>query len=194
MSQFMDIMHYIDVLKSAGVLFAPGLTEAEIATAQDSYRIVFPPDLKEFLMMALPISPRWPNWRNPDDPDIRKQLSRPCEGICFDIEHAGFWLDEWGQKPESLHEACMVAKQAIEQTPRLIPIYAHRYIPDRPNLAGNPVFSIWQTDIIYHGANLWNYIENEFHCGFGMSQYEVRGSTRQVEFWSRLVEINDGRV
>src|SRR5207245_1362409 len=44
----------------------------------------------------------------------------------------------------------------------LIPVCSQRYLPDDPPLAGNPVFSIYQTDIIIYGRNLWDYFRHEF--------------------------------
>jgi hypothetical protein len=38
----------------------------------------------------------------------------------------------------------------------------HRMMPDEPREAGNPVFSVHQTDIIYYGFDLLDYLRNEF--------------------------------
>lgn len=51
--------------------------------------------------------------------------------------------------------------------PRLIPIYAHRFTPAAPSPSESPVFSVWQTDIIYYGANLLEYLTNELLSGQG---------------------------
>lgn len=45
----------------------------------------------------------------------------------------------------------------LKAAPRLIPICSHRYIPEEPHDAGNPVFSVMQSDVIYYGADLANY-------------------------------------
>ena len=86
-------------LERAGVAFAPGLTADELERAEESYALVFPPDLRELLVFALPVSPGWPDWRRLDDAQIRAQLRAPHKGICFDIEHNVFWLDAWGARP-----------------------------------------------------------------------------------------------
>ena len=62
------------------------------------------------------------------------------------------------------------------------------YLPERPNTAGNPVFSVYQTDIIYYGSDLWNYLENEFYYYFRTPQYNLKGSIRRIEFWSDILE------
>jgi hypothetical protein len=64
-------------------------------------------------------------------------------------------------------------------------------MPDSPLEAGNPVFSVYQTDIIYYGENLENYLRNEFREAFGItSRTFVVSSTdlREIEFWSGLLD------
>jgi hypothetical protein len=187
----MNIEYYKNVLERAGVVFAPGLSESEIDRIQRRYGFFFPPDLKRFLMFALPISNRFVDWRNADEESILKSLLWPYEGMCFDIEHNSFWLKEWGQRPASLDDAISIAGKAVESAPTLIPICGHRYIPDRPNEAGSPVFSVYQTDIIYYGCDLAEYLENEFGYYFGRSKREIKKEIKRIEFWSRLVENND---
>jgi len=64
-------------------------------------------------------------------------------------------------------------------------------MPERPLEAGNPVFSVYQTDIICYGADLRDYLENEFKWWFGREGYQVREPVRRIELWSRLVEANE---
>lgn len=54
----------IMLLKSQGIEFESGLTCEEIAKIEEIYKIKFPKSLKEFLMIALPISKGFYNWRN----------------------------------------------------------------------------------------------------------------------------------
>ena len=83
-------------LGEAGVTFAPGLTESEAKRAEDRHGFTFPPDLKQFLMFALPVSDGWPDWRDVTNPEIEQMMSWPYEGICFDIENNAFWGDGVG--------------------------------------------------------------------------------------------------
>ncbi len=71
---------------------------------------------------------------------------------------------------------------AVAAAPTLIPLIGHRFLPSEPNEAGNPVFSVYQTDIIYYGANLEHYFNNEFR-GWSASE---DGAYRQIPFWSDL--------
>jgi hypothetical protein len=184
----MDFEHYKNILCQAGVAFEQGLSQFEIQHIEQLYQFTFPPDLRNFLMFALPASKGFLNWREAEEEEIVNSLLWPYIGICFDIEHNSFWLDEWGQRPASLEEAFTIAKKAVENAPKLIPINGHRYIPDRPNEAGNPVFSVYQTDIIYYGSDLAEYLENEFRYYFGRSGYSLKSEIKYIEFWSKLVE------
>jgi len=186
----MDLPLYKRKLEEAGVDFAPGLTELEIQSAQEVYDFTFPPDLRDLLMFSLPISKNWPNWRNTDNQDIWRALNWPYEGMCFDIQDNAFWPQSWGPKPRSLTEAFSIAKQKIDSAPKLIPVFGHRYLPERPSKVGNPVFSVYQTDIIYYGSDLWNYLENEFYYYFQTPKYNLKEPIRRIEFWSDIVEDN----
>ena len=66
-------------------------------------------------------------------------------------------------------------------------MYSHRYLPQEPSTEGNPVFSVYQTDIICYGADLQDYLENEFHYYFGTTAYVIREPVRNIEFWTGLV-------
>jgi len=53
-------------------------------------------------------------------------------------------------------------REDFKSWPRLVPVLGHRYLTVYPCSSNNPVFSIWQTDIIYYGTNLGAYLTNEF--------------------------------
>jgi len=80
----------------------------------------------------------------------------------FDVENNNFWLKSWGEKPSGLEDKLLIAKKQMEAVPKLIPIMGHRYIPSEPNETGNPIYSVYQMDIIIYGENLWEYFELEF--------------------------------
>ena len=176
----------LSLLQHRGVSLAPGLTDDEIRRAEQMHGFRFPPDLRTLLSSALPVAQGFPDWRSPDSPALDKQMAWPFEGIAFDIEHSNFWWEPWGPKPATLSEAVMIARKGVESAPRLIPLYYHRYLPAEPELAGNPVFSIHQTDIIYYGADLRRY----FSCEFGGLEHAeaVQGNLRPIRFWTALIE------
>jgi len=129
--------------------FESGLTDSEVANIERNFRFVFPPDLRMVLQYALPIGRSFPDWRNGPEEQLLLQLSRPLEGILFDVEANVDWPLEWGPRPADRDGRSRKVSELVGNAPRLVPIYSHRYIPAEPNKAGNPVFSVHQTDIIY---------------------------------------------
>jgi hypothetical protein len=174
------------VLATAGVRIDSGLTDDEFRRVERRFGFKFPPDLRAFLSVGLPVSRSWVDWRSASDAAIRERLNWPLEGICFDIENSAFWLDEWGERPATSEAAFDIARRAVAGAPVLIPICSHRYIPDEPSEAGNPIFSVHQTDIIYYGADLMDYLHNEFSYYFGRAGYAITKTPRRVPFWSQL--------
>lgn len=192
----------LDVLKAVQVIFDDGLTEAEIEAVEARYGFRFPPDLRALLRAALPVAieSEWgrdsfPNWRLGDHADLQRRLNWPFEGMAFDIENNAFWMEEWGPRPAKLDNAIEIARQAVQAAPKLIPVCGHRYLPAEPGLGGNPVFSVYQTDIIYYGCDLWDYFENEFapeeqrwrrfRATPGSKDAAV---FRPIRFWSKFTE------
>ena len=169
----------------------PGLRDSEIRAAEATYAIRFPPDLEELLRYALPVGSPWPDWRKDSNAEIHDALNWPLEGILFDIERNAFWLAEWGERPAELDRAFAIASEHVALAPRLIPVFAHRYLPQEPSSAGNPVFSVYQTDIIYYGSNLAEYFANEFPSyfrGAGGSTYQISQPVVRIDFWSMFAE------
>jgi hypothetical protein len=170
----------IGLLKDGGLEFARGLTDSEVEHVENKFNFRFPPDLRAFLQAALPIGERFPDWRSGNDDQLRERLNWPLHGLLFDVEHNAFWLAEWGPRPELLEDAFRIATSRVDAAPKLIPIYAHRFMPDRPQESGNPVFSVYQTDIIYYGFDLEDYLRHEFN----LVPREARPERiRQIEFW-----------
>lgn len=166
------------------VAFGPGLTDAEVEHVERIYEFRFPPDLREFLQTALPTSDGFPNWRVGVDGSLRSWLDGPREGVLFDVEHDDFWMTSWGPRPDSLPQAKAIAATFIAAAPTLIPVFAHRFIPSAPHRAGNPVFSLVQTDVIYYGFDLDDYLRHEFKL---QGRRAWPDSIRPIEFWRQLV-------
>lgn len=67
----------------------------------------------------------------------------------------------------------------------MIPVYAHRCLAAGRGTFGTPVYSNWQTDVIYYGIDLVRYIAREFG---GKSELDAdRESIERVSFWDDLV-------
>ena len=163
-----------------------GYTQAELDIAQELYGLRFPPDLVALLLDRRPV-PSY-DWRT-DDEAIRKALEWPLEGLLFDLEHSNLWLDQWGERPDTMGGRAEILTDLVHAAPRLIPIYGHRYIPAEPHAAGNPVFSVWQSDIVYYGTDLADYLRREFEPGY-FPLPAVEGAVRPIRFWSELVDAN----
>jgi len=178
----MNIKYIYENLKNAGIEFSAGLSEKEIIQIEEYHLFKFPPDYKELLLEKLPISGGFYNWRDYKSTVIKEAFEWPLVGIIFDIENNEFWADEWGEKPNTKEEREKIAKDKISNFPKLIPINGHRYIPCFPNEINNPVYSVYQTDIIYYGTNLENYLANEFAYYFRCSNqgYQIEKSEIKI--------------
>lgn len=174
----------VDHLKIKGILFEKGLSDVEIERVERQFKFKFPLDLRQLLQYALPISKSFPDWRNADEYTLAKQIRWAADGICFDIIHNSFWLDDWGARPDNLDMACRIARHELEKVPALVPISSHRFIPSEPELEGNPVFSVYQTDIIYYGADLATYFAAEFEMPLPIW---AATKPRHIRFWEDLV-------
>jgi len=117
---------------------------------------------------------------------INEALAWPRDGLLFDLEHNDVWLDSLGPRPSNVETAKELFERAAVCAPRLIPVYAHRYIPAEPHDVDNPIFSVHQSDIIHYGANLREYLEIEF---FGRAwDAQSFDRCRRITFWSDIVD------
>lgn len=186
-----DWSHELSLLATRGVEFAPGLSEAELSVAEGCVGCRFPPDLRSFLRTALPIGgAAWPDWRNPHSASIADRLAWPAEGFEFDIRHNVFWWPAWGPQPGEVEQAVAVMRERVRETPKLIPICQHVYLPAEPELSDNPALSVYQADIIYGGRNLREYLRR-VRSGEEW-QLPQSAEVRYIRFWSDVVEWNSG--
>jgi hypothetical protein len=176
---------------------APGLTDAEFASLESTYGFEFADDHRAFLAAGLPLNvpfePEdgvsyawerpWPEWRDGDPGALRERLELPVNGVLFDVEHRAFWHDTWGRRPAGRDDAVATARVMLARVPRLVPVYGHRFLPAGRGTAGHPVLSVVQTDIIFYGADLVDYIRQEFG-GPGTDRTEQRRApAAAVTFW-----------
>ena len=181
----------IDLLAKKDVAFDSGLSDNEVVQIESKFNLIFPPDLKLFLQTALPISDRFVNWRlglhsSDEEKAISERLNWPLDGMLFDIQNNNYWCEDWGAMPDNQNDRIEIAKKHYETYPQLIPIYSHRYIPSRPCENGNPVFSVYQTDIICYGLNLESYLACEFDFTLGMKNSDSN-PLKTIEFWSNFI-------
>ncbi len=160
--------------------WAAGYTAAELDDAQARFGLHFPPDLVALLRDRRPA--RGHDWTGPED-RIRRALAWPLEGLLFDVEK-GLWQPEWGERPAHAGERAEIVTALVAGAPPLIPIISHRYLPAEPLEAGNPVLSVYQSDIIYYGRDLEDYVVHEF----GGGTEPVTGPVRRIRFWSDIID------
>jgi hypothetical protein len=160
-----------------------GYTQTELDKAQRRFGLTFPPDLIALLRRKRPVEGH--DWT--DDRAIRRALDRPFNGLLTAVEGGRLWLPEWGTLPSSARGREQVLREVVSRAPKLIPLIGHRYLPEQPHEAGNPVFSIVGTDAIYYGANLKDYFEREFT---GWHRRPWPAQIKYIPFWSDLVERN----
>ncbi|MBO4142735.1 hypothetical protein J5U46_21535 [Micromonospora tulbaghiae] len=151
----------------------PGLTDAEFVTIERRFGFEFADDHRAFLAVGLPVSHGqddhpdkaswgWPNWRRLDNPTLQEQVGWPLATALDDIQD-GEWPPGWGRRPHDLVRRTAKAERLLAQVPRMIPVYAHRYLPAGRGSAGHPVLSVHRlTDTIVYGHDLAHYIDQEF--------------------------------
>ncbi|MEU4427512.1 hypothetical protein AB0F81_43390 [Actinoplanes sp. NPDC024001] len=176
----------------------PGLTGAESERIEREFGFEFAADHRAFLAAGLPVNAGrrppppgvieayaepWPDWRHGDPDRLRGALDRPREGVLFDVEKNGFWYDAWGPRPDRTADAVATATAKLRDVPTLVPVHGHRYLPAGRSLTGHPVLSVWQTDIIFYGVDLADYIDHEF----GGATAPGAEPVATVDFWRDLV-------
>lgn len=171
--------------------WGPGYSQVQLDDAQARWSLRFPPDLVDLYRERRPIlpAPGAIDWMATPEHVIQERLDWPLHGFWFDVQHGGLWWREWGRRPDRLEDQYEALRTAFEKAPRMIPIYSHRYIPAEPHELGNPVFSIYQSDVIHYGADLIDYFEREAK---GYTSKPWPGSIKQIRFWTLAVERNNG--
>lgn len=163
----------------------PGLTEEEFDGVERRFGFQFADDHRAFLAAGLPVftaghddhpdraSWGWPNWRDLESEELREQVEWPKQCVLSVIRD-GRWPTGWGKRPTNPDEVEAKAHRLLANVPRMVPVYAHRYLPGGRATSGHPVLSIHRlSDIIVYGLDLADYIDQEF-----------RSPTVTVSFWS----------
>lgn len=146
-------------------------------------------------------APAFRNWLSDTD-NIQHALDWLAEGLEFDIEYADLWRPGWGPRPATLDARKARLRQLVAHAPRMIPVFGHRYLLAEPCRASNPVFSIYQSDIIVYGPDLRTYLLVEFGDLLGLDQRETEWAAVQgqrgheafyasIPFWGDLYTHNN---
>jgi hypothetical protein len=165
---------------------APGMPLAAIRSVEAQLGFPMPDDFAHLLQNVRDPGGTLFSWASFTMAKYEEAVGQVLHGIEFDVEH-GLWLERWGRRPHDLTQAIALVRSDFATWPRLLPIYGHRFLAAEPCRSGNPVFSIVQTDIIYYGSDLGNYLMNEFIYEPAAGHLN---STRiqRVDVWSDFAE------
>lgn len=172
-----------DLQHGLAVTVAEGLSEAELNAVEQRFGFRFAADHRTFLRAGLPLGEGWPDWRAGDPGELGRRLAAPVEGVLFDVGHYAFWHPAWGERPAGSDVALRIASERLREVPQLVPVFGHRYLPGIAGQWGHPVKSVHQTDIIYYGVDLADYL----HCEFGGPTRDRTEARASVDFWSYLL-------
>jgi hypothetical protein len=170
-----------------------GLDDAELQTAERRFDLVMPPLWRAVLAIvhptALPVRPRdsdgvlrwsaFPDWRLRDEEGTRRLVDAPVEGLLFDVEHGGFWWNEWGTPADGTQERLRDAQARLADVPRLTPLWGHLYVGSDDS---SPVFSIVQADLYVPHLTLSDLVMGRGEAELPVESYPIG----TVPFWSRL--------
>ncbi len=176
----------LNLLKLRGIEFEKGLTFNKLMQIEKIYNISFPISLKEFLMIAVPISKGFYNWADITDNNInfiKQAINKPNLNI-FEMAKDIYWSDNWGEIPINENSIVDEIRKQLNKAPKLLPIYAHRYMPIIQD-NNPPIISIHNIDIIYYGENLKDYFKIEFG---EKKQTEIDfKNVKYIPFWSDMM-------
>ena len=160
----------IDRLKQAGVAFEKGMTEQELDLAEEFFGFRFPAEFRAFLSQAVPVGEDFFDYRDRSSENLNRLVGfREWmeSNFLFDLkakENREELLKLLGEKlgfsedGPGFDEAVM---RYWQESPRLIPFFAHRCFFD--GMDGMPIISFLQpVDTIVYGFDLQDYLEAEF--------------------------------
>lgn len=162
----------------------PGLSEAELDTAESIFGLHMPPLWRAVLTRAYPrpaeeTTRTYPDWRLGDPEGTRALVEAPVRGLLFDVEHNGFWWRAWGDRPDSVADRVGLARARLAQAPVLTPLGGHAYVGPSDD---SPVFSIVQADLFIPARSL-----ADLPGGTGQRDVpEDEWPIGSVPFWSEL--------
>lgn len=172
----------------------PGVSDDEFDDVEARLGFQFADDHRAFLAAGLPAGRSWPDWRHGDTTTLRTWIAGPVRGVLFDVEHGGFWHPSWGERPGDRTVRQIVAARELAAWPQLVPISGHRYLPAGRGTHGHPVLSIHQTDVIYYGSDIAEYIHRELARELVPRWDDPTWTPHStVAFWTDIL-LNDPRL
>ena len=118
--------------------------------------------------LVLEETPSFYNWLTDVD-ELEDAFNWLVEGLEFDVEQNDLWEPAWGPRPQSAEERSARVRELVEAAPKLIPVISHRYLLAEPCAAGNPVLSVYQSDIIVYGEDLRGFLLHDLADDLGVT-------------------------
>ena len=191
----------IERLKGAGVRLETGMTAQELDRAEAVFGFRFPREIREFLMLAVPVGEDFFDYRDCSE-ENRERFAEFYEWMelrfRFDLENCReFLLELVGQKlgytkdGPGFDEAVM---KYWRESVRAIPFFAHRCFFD--GMDDMPMISFLQpVDTIVYGGNFMHYLEQEFLVEYAseedfrdFSWEELKERLQGTGIWGQLIE------
>lgn len=176
-----------------------GLKEEELQIIETKYGFTFPPDVRFFLSVGVPVNVSSTNGEGDGIPEALPELYQTASDRWHNWhnlvreEVAVGSADDTVTKQISWHATPKGGEHPPNE--KLIPLFCHRMIPSVPSKRGNPVFSMHGCyDNIVYGNNLWSWLMNEFpNCDLDSIipndwwKEEECTPVRDIPFWSALI-------
>lgn len=178
-----------------------GLEEEEIDAIEAKYQIKFTKEHRAFLNILHTIDKKEPvdryneegeaycikesffyNWKT-DDKELKDRFNWVFQTILDDILGVNqTWLASWGKvRPKSDATKKEIFSNWLEQAPKLIPIFGHRFVVSEPADCDNPVLSVYGSDIIVYGWNMRHYLLSELNEHLELQYWEY---DEEYDDWS----------
>jgi len=182
------------------------MTDAEIVAAENRFGLAFPPDYRLFLATLhtpdppmigarfegsdlIPDQARsFPDWTGDDRP-IETLIAWPLEGLIWSIEQDERWHPNWGRRPRGRRQREALLRDISSAGPQLVPVSGHRYLVGPTNREGNPVLSIYGSDVIVYTRNLVFYLPLDL--GIAPPNPDPHVETLRMEpipFWQDIID------
>jgi hypothetical protein len=141
------------------------MTDAEVTQAEERHGLTFPPDYRLFLQTLHTTDPErvryvdgtirthvgrpFHDWQGDRSP-IDEAMAWPLDGLLWSIEADDSWSSSWRDRPRTPEARAARVRELAAGAPPLIPLMGHRYLVGEPLEAGNPVLSIYGSDVIVY--------------------------------------------
>jgi hypothetical protein len=199
---------YLGLGWQSGTRWRGGMMDAEVTKAEERYGLTFPPDYRLFLQTLHTTDPErvryvdgtihaqfgrpFHDWQG-DRAPIDEALAWPLDGLLWSIEADDSWSSTCGDRPTTPEGRAARVRELAAGGPPLIPLMGHRYLVGEPLEAGNPVLSIYGSDVIVYAPTFGTWLVAELGQMVASSLRElaprVAGDVPAIPF---LQDVIDG--